>query len=55
MRACQFGAMGFGIAHEKVVIDPRRCYGCGVCRANCTKNATMLHEPSAVAAASGIW
>jgi ferredoxin len=55
MRACQFGAMGFGIAHEKVMIDPRRCYGCGICRANCTKNAILLYERSAVPAAAGIW
>ena len=55
MRVCQFGAMGYGIAHEKVVIDPRRCYGCGICRASCTKNAIVLSERSAVPLAEHVW
>lgn len=48
MRVCQFGAMGYGVAHERVVIDPRRCYGCGICRASCSRNAIALHERSSV-------
>ncbi len=55
MRACQFGAMGYSIAHEKVVIGPKRCYGCGICRASCTKNAIALNERSAVPLAAGVW
>ncbi len=55
MRVCQFGAMGYSIAHEKVVIDPRRCYGCGICRASCTKNAIALNERSAIPLAAGVW
>jgi len=55
MRVCQFGAMGFSIAHEKVVIDPRRCYGCGICRSLCTKDAIVLAERSAVPLAQGVW
>ncbi len=55
MRVCQFGAMGYGAAREKVVIDPRRCYGCGVCRASCTKDAIVLSERSAVPLAASVW
>lgn len=55
MRACQFGAMGYSIAHEKVSIDPRRCYGCGICRASCTRNAIVLAERSTVPLAQGLW
>jgi len=55
MRVCQFGAMGYGIAHEKVVIDPRRCYGCGICRASCTKNAIALNDRSKVPLAANLW
>jgi ferredoxin len=55
MRACQFGAMGYSIAHEKVVIDPRRCYGCGICRSLCTKDAIALAERSSVPLAQGVW
>jgi len=46
MRACQFGAMGYRVATEKVVIDPRRCYGCGICRASCARRAIVLAEHS---------
>lgn len=55
MRVCQFGAMGYSIAHEKVVIDSTKCYGCGICRASCTKNAIVLQERSAVPLAAHAW
>ena len=55
MRVCQFGAMGYSAANEKVFIDPRRCYGCGVCRASCTKDAIRLNERSTVPVAANIW
>jgi len=55
MRVCQFGAMGFSIANEKVIIDPRRCYGCGICRASCTKNAITLKDRSVVPLAANRW
>lgn len=55
MRVCQFGAMGYGIAHEKVIIDPRRCYGCGICRASCTKSAIVLKDRSSVPLAARLW
>ncbi len=55
MRACQFGAMGYGVANEKVIIDPRRCYGCGICRAFCTKNAIVLADRSSVPLAHSLW
>jgi ferredoxin len=55
MRVCQFGAMGYSIAHEKVVIDPRRCFGCGICRSLCTKDAIVLAERASVPLAQGVW
>lgn len=55
MRACQFGAMGYSIAHQKVVIDARRCYGCGICRASCAKNAIVLNERLSVPIAASLW
>jgi NAD-dependent dihydropyrimidine dehydrogenase PreA subunit len=54
MRVCQFGAIGYSVANKLVSIDQERCYGCGVCRADCTRNAIMLYERSAVPAAAGI-
>jgi len=55
MRVCQFGAIGYSAANEKIVIDPRRCYGCGICRTSCTKDATRLNERSSVPVAANIW
>jgi len=55
MRVCQFGAMGYSIAHEKVAIDSTMCYGCGICRASCTKNAIALHDRSSVPLAAHAW
>jgi ferredoxin len=55
MRVCQFGAMGYSAAQEEVVVDPRRCYGCGICRASCTKTAIALRDRSSVPLAASLW
>jgi ferredoxin len=55
MQVCQYGAMGYSLAHKKVVIDPRRCYGCGICRASCAKDAITLNDRAAVPQAATIW
>ncbi len=55
MRACQFGAMGYSAAQKKTFIDQRACYGCGVCRAMCTKNAISLRPRQEVPVAARIW
>jgi ferredoxin len=55
MRVCQFGAMGYSAAQEEVVVDPRRCYGCGICRASCTKAAIALRDRSSVPLAASLW
>jgi ferredoxin len=55
MRVCQFGAIGYSAANKKTFIDPRRCYGCGICRTSCTKDAIRLNERSSVPVAANIW
>ena len=55
MRVCQFGAISYSAAQKKVLIDPRRCYGCGICRASCTKDAILLHDRSTIPVAATIW
>ena len=55
MRVCQFGAIGYSAAQEKVVIDVRRCYGCGICRASCTQAAIALRERASVPLAATLW
>lgn len=55
MRVCQFGAISYSIAHKKVTIDPRRCYGCGICRASCTEEAITLNNRTNVPVAATLW
>jgi Fe-S-cluster-containing hydrogenase component 2 len=55
MRVCQFGAIGYSAANKKVFIDALRCYGCGICRASCTKNAIQLHDRASVPVAANLW
>lgn len=55
MRVCQFGAIGYSAANKKTFIDPRRCYGCGICRTSCTKDAIRINERSSVPVASNLW
>jgi MinD superfamily P-loop ATPase len=38
-----------------VLIDPTACYGCGVCRASCNKDAITLSPRETVAGAAGVW
>jgi ferredoxin len=55
MRVCQFGAATFSAATKQAFIDPRWCYGCGVCRAACKKDAIRLEDRNSVPAAANLW
>ena len=55
MRLCQFGALTYSASNQKVYVDPRWCYGCGVCRAACKKDAIRLVERGSVPAAANLW
>jgi Pyruvate/2-oxoacid:ferredoxin oxidoreductase delta subunit len=55
MRVCPFGAIGYSAGNKKVFIDIGRCYGCGICRASCTKDAIHLRDRSSVPAVANLW
>lgn len=55
MRICQFGAKHFSLGRRKMEIDPHKCYGCGSCRSVCTKDAIIMRDRHAVAAAKALW
>jgi heterodisulfide reductase subunit A-like polyferredoxin len=55
MKLCQFGAMGYSAATRKAWIDPRRCYGCGVCRAACKPKAIELRDRTSEPLAAARW
>jgi Pyruvate/2-oxoacid:ferredoxin oxidoreductase delta subunit len=44
MRVCQFGAIGYSASNKKIHIDLKRCYGCGICRSVCKKDAITLKD-----------
>lgn len=46
---CQFGAIRYSNALKRPTIDMTRCYGCGVCRAVCDKDAITLKPRSELA------
>jgi Pyruvate/2-oxoacid:ferredoxin oxidoreductase delta subunit len=55
MRLCQFGAIRYSSVNKKVFIDPRQCYGCGVCRGSCKKDAITMLARENVPVAAGVW
>ncbi len=55
MQLCQFGAISYSAAREKSVIDLRRCYGCGICRSACPKDAIFLSDRGSVPVAANLW
>jgi Pyruvate/2-oxoacid:ferredoxin oxidoreductase delta subunit len=55
MSQCQFGAQFYSSALSKVYIDPTRCFGCGVCRAECSNEAIRLVPRDENPEAANIW
>jgi len=43
---CQFGAIIWDIEEKKALINPRACFGCGVCRVKCPTKAITLSDRS---------
>jgi len=55
MRLCQFGAISYSVSNKKAVIDQRQCYGCGICRSVCAKDAIHLEARRNVPATAKLW
>jgi len=55
MRLCQFGAMAYSVADQKVRVDRVYCYGCGVCRSLCPNDAIKLKPRAADPVAASLW
>jgi ferredoxin len=53
MRQCQYGAIRYSSNNKKVYVDPAACYGCGVCRASCSRQAIALAPRETVPLAAG--
>jgi NAD-dependent dihydropyrimidine dehydrogenase PreA subunit len=55
MRVCHFGALAYSTADRKVWVDPAACYGCGICRTACSREAVLLIPRVAQPIAARIW
>lgn len=42
LRYCQFGAIEYSILSQKCSVNKEKCYGCGLCRNQCKKNAVII-------------
>jgi NAD-dependent dihydropyrimidine dehydrogenase PreA subunit len=52
---CQFGALHYSSALGRVAIEPKQCFGCGVCRAACPSEAIALIPRETEPAAANLW
>jgi ferredoxin len=55
MKQCQFGAEFYSSLLGKVYIDPMKCFGCGVCRTACAKNAIKLIPRNQEPKVANLW
>jgi Pyruvate/2-oxoacid:ferredoxin oxidoreductase delta subunit len=55
MAQCQFGAQFYSSAMGKVTIEPKLCFGCGVCRAACPQGAIQLVPRAKIPEVVNIW
>jgi ferredoxin len=55
MKSCNFGAISYSAYVDKCSVNQLQCYGCGVCRAECPRDAITLRDRNAVPALSNEW
>jgi NAD-dependent dihydropyrimidine dehydrogenase PreA subunit len=55
MKVCNFGAISYSAYVDKCSINQLQCYGCGVCRAACLRDAITLRDRNAVPALRSEW
>lgn len=55
MRQCLFGAINYSLAQGRCAVNELACYGCGVCRAACEREAVSLLPRASVPAVANLW
>ena len=55
MKLCNFGAISYSAYADKCSVNQLRCYGCGVCRVECPRDAIALRDRNAVPALANEW
>lgn len=44
LKQCQFGAIEYSVINKKCYVNDLKCYGCGLCRNMCPKDAVYLED-----------
>lgn len=55
VKLCPFNAITFNGIDRKVIIDSKKCYGCGICRSVCKKDAILLVDRSKISDVANVW
>jgi MinD superfamily P-loop ATPase len=55
MKLCNFGAISYAASGQKCTVNQTQCYGCGVCRSLCHKDAVTLLDRNAIPALVNEW
>ncbi len=55
MHQCLFGAMTHSLTLNKCAVHAPDCYGCGICRAVCQRDAISLLPRTSVPAVANVW
>jgi len=55
LKNCSFGAISYSPSIAKCYINQFQCYGCGVCRAVCTRDAISLRDRNAIPVLAEEW
>lgn len=55
MKSCNFGAISYAAYADKCSINQAQCYGCGVCRVECARDAITLQDRNAIPALANAW
>jgi len=55
LKNCSFGAISYSSSIQKCHINQFQCYGCGVCRAICPRDAITLKDRNAIPVLAKEW
>ena len=55
MSQCQFGAVFYSSTLSKIYINPKKCFGCGLCRAVCPNEAIRILSRQKNPETANIW
>lgn len=55
MKFCNFGAIQYSPASDRCTINQFQCFGCGLCRVECARDAITLWDRNAIPALAKDW